>query len=98
MSVARTIESKLTEALSPQFIRVTDESHRHAGHAGARPEGESHFEVTVVSAAFTGRSQVERQRMVYDLLAPELAGPVHALRLSTRAPDEADRPRTRHCG
>ncbi len=89
MSVAQIIESKLVASLSPDFVRVTDESHRHAGHVGARPEGETHFNVEVVAAAFAGKSRVERQRMVYGILAQEMAGPVHALQLSTRSPDEA---------
>ncbi|MDH3230482.1 MAG: BolA family transcriptional regulator [Alphaproteobacteria bacterium] len=88
MSVAGNIEKKLTEALAPSRITVEDESHKHAGHAGARPGGETHFNVTIVSAAFDGKSRVDRQRMVYEILAEEMAGPVHALGLTTRAPAE----------
>lgn len=88
-SYADRIRRKLTDALAPSRLDVVDESHRHAGHSGARPEGETHFNVTVVSAAFEGRSRVERQRMVYALLADELAERVHALALTTRAPQEA---------
>lgn len=83
------IRRKLTDALAPSRLDVVDESHRHAGHGGARPEGETHFNVTVVSAAFQGKSRVERQRMVYALLADELAERVHALALTTRTPQEA---------
>ena len=69
-------------------VVVTDDSARHKGHAGARPEGETHFTVEIVSAAFAGMSRVERQRRIYAVLAEELAGPVHALSLSARAPGE----------
>ena len=88
MSVAGTIEKKLTEALAPSRPAVEDESHKHEGHGGWRPGGETHFNVTVVSAAFDGKSRVDRQRMVYEILADEMAGPVHALALTTRAPAE----------
>ncbi len=89
MGVADTIRSKLRDALSPGSLVIEDESAQHAGHAGARPGGESHFRVTIVSAAFASRSRIERQRMVYGILAEELAGPVHALALVTRTPEEA---------
>ena len=88
MGVADTIRSKLSDALSPDSLEIEDESAKHAGHAGARPGGESHFRVTIVSAAFTGHSRIERQRMIYGILADELAGPVHALALATRTPEE----------
>ncbi|MEX2453056.1 MAG: BolA family protein [Rhodospirillaceae bacterium] len=82
MTVAETIERKLKAALTPLSLQVIDESHLHAGHAGARPEGETHFRVEVVAEAFAGKSRLERQRIVYNLLADELAGPVHALSVS----------------
>lgn len=91
MSVAETIRAKLTAALAPQALTVVDESHRHAGHAGARPEGETHFRVTIVAAAFEPMARVERHRCVNVILAEELAGPVHALALSTLTPAEAAR-------
>ncbi|QLH40900.1 MAG: BolA family transcriptional regulator [Defluviicoccus sp.] len=91
MSVAERIRSKLTQALSPGHLDVTDESARHAGHAGARPEGETHFHVEIVAEAFRGLSRIERQRLVHRTLAEELAGPVHALSLSIRAPGEGSR-------
>ena len=87
--VADSIRRKLTAAFSPTRLDITDDSHRHAGHAGARPEGESHFTVTIVSAAFAGQSRVARQRMVYDILAGELKSDVHALSLVTKTPGEA---------
>ena len=88
MSTAETIRTKLTERFAPTRLMVVDESHRHAGHAGARPGGETHFNVTVVSAAFTGLNRVARQRLVYQTLSEELAGGVHALSLTTTTPDE----------
>ena len=88
MTVARTMRRKLTDRLAPTRLAIIDESHRHAGHAGARPEGETHFAVTVVSAAFSGLNRVARQRLVYQTLSEELAGPVHALSLTTRTPEE----------
>ena len=88
MAVADRIREKLTSGLKPLSLEITDDSHRHAGHAGARPGGESHFTVAVVSGAFEGLSRVERQRLVYRLLEEELAGPVHALALRTVAPSE----------
>jgi BolA protein len=88
MHVADAIRRKLTDALAPERLEIVDESYRHQGHAGAHPEGESHFRVEVVSAAFAGKSRLERQRLVHRVLAEELAGRVHALQLSVRAPGE----------
>jgi BolA protein len=89
LPVAARIRAKLTAAFAPAALDVVDESARHAGHAGARPGGESHFRIRIVSAAFAGVSRVERQRMVYSALRDELAGPVHALALTALAPEEA---------
>lgn len=88
MTVADTIRDKLTARFAPARLDVIDESHRHAGHAGARPEGETHFTVTIVSAAFAGLGRVARQRLVYEALAAELANRVHALSVTARTPDE----------
>ncbi len=88
MSVAETIRDKLTARFAPTRLVILDESHRHAGHAGARPEGETHFAVTMVSPAFAGLNRVARQRLVYETLAGELASGVHALSLTTLAADE----------
>lgn len=85
MSVAETIETKLTAALDIDFLEVIDESHKHVGHAGAREGGESHFQVKVVSKDFEGKSRVAMQRMVYGALKEELAGPIHALSLDLRS-------------
>ena len=88
MTVAEIITEKLTAALAPTALTVIDESHLHAGHAGARPEGQTHFRVSVTSAAFDGLSRVARQRRVYEILAQEMNNPIHALALVTRAPGE----------
>lgn len=87
-AVADIIRDKLARGLEPERLDVVDDSHKHAGHAGAREGGESHFTVTVVSAAFQGLGRVERQRRVNSLLAEELAGPVHALSVKALAPGE----------
>ena len=88
MSVAERIREKLTSELAPSRLAIVDDSARHAGHAGAHPEGESHFTVTIVAAAFAGLGRVARQRLVYRILADELATRVHALSLTTLAPEE----------
>jgi len=82
------IQSKLTDAFRPSRLEIVDDSARHAGHAGARPGGESHFNVTIEADAFVGQPKVARQRMVYRALADELAGPVHALSVKALAPGE----------
>jgi BolA protein len=84
------IRENLSQAFSPTSLDVIDESHLHAGHAGARPGGESHFRVEIVSSSFEGQSRVARQRDVYKALASEMAGPIHALALTTRAPSEVN--------
>ena len=86
--IASRIRHKLESRLAPQVLDVTDESHRHAGHAGSRAEGETHFRLTIVSTAFAGKSRIERHRMVHDVLAEELKDRVHALTLTARTPEE----------
>lgn len=86
--VAETIRTKLHTAFSPERLEVIDQSHKHAGHAGAREGGESHFDVIITAAAFKGRSRVMRQRDIYSVLKDELAGPVHALSVKADAPGE----------
>jgi BolA family transcriptional regulator, general stress-responsive regulator len=92
MTVAETMARKLTERFAPSRLDIVDDSHRHIGHVGhpggAGQGGETHFTVTVVSAAFAGLSRIARQRLVYETVAEELAGGVHALSLTTLAPDE----------
>ncbi len=91
MRVAEEMKRKIEEALKPDRLDIIDESHRHAGHAGHNPQGESHFRVEIVSEAFAGKSRVERHRMVNALLSEELAGRVHAMALTTMTGDEAAR-------
>ena len=88
MSTRDTITEKLTEAFKPQSLRVEDESHKHEGHAGHRPGGETHFRVYIVSEAFRGKSRIDRHRMINTALARELDGGVHALALHATAPGE----------
>ncbi|KIL99782.1 Cell division protein BolA [Paramagnetospirillum magnetotacticum MS-1] len=91
MLVAEIMKRKIEEALKPTRLDVADDSQRHAGHAGHHPGGESHFTVTIVSAAFEGVGRIERHRKVNALLAEELAGRVHALALTLMTPDEEAR-------
>lgn len=88
MAVAADIRAKLERRFAPASLAVEDESDRHAGHAGARAGGESHFRVEIVSAAFAGLSRLARQRLVYEALKDELAGPVHALAVKALTPEE----------
>ncbi|HUZ74977.1 MAG TPA: BolA family protein [Stellaceae bacterium] len=87
MTAADRIRARLAP-LHPVRLAIVDDSHRHRGHAGARPGGETHFRVEIVSPDFAGKTRLERQRSVYRLLAEELAGGVHALQLVTLTPDE----------
>ena len=88
MRTADTITQKLTEAFAPRSLKVEDESHRHEGHAGHRPGGQTHFRVYIVSDAFKGKTRVQRHRMINEILAGELAGGVHALAIHAAAPGE----------
>lgn len=85
-------ESRLHAALLAAFpgaeVTVRDDSHRHAGHAGAQPGGETHYAVRLVSPAFAGMTRVARSRAVHAALAEEFAGGMHALALELRAPGE----------
>ena len=88
MRVVDTIRGKLEKAFCPAHLDIEDQSHLHLGHAGA-PEGrESHFRVEITASVFEGKSRVERQRLIYTCLADELAGQVHALSVSAKAPTE----------
>jgi BolA family transcriptional regulator, general stress-responsive regulator len=92
MTVAEIMRRKLTERFAPARLEIVDDSARHAGHVGhpggAGQGGETHFSVTLVSSVFAGMGRVARQRLVYEILAEELAGGVHALALTTLAPGE----------
>lgn len=89
MTMTDRIRSKIERGLAPTHFEIINESHKHMGHGGYDPSGESHFRLVIVSAAFAGQSRVERQRMVYALLDAELKATLHALALVTRTPDEA---------
>jgi BolA protein len=91
MSVAAALRERLRSALAPTRLEIADESARHHGHAGSRPEGETHFSVLVVSAAFVGRSRLERQRLVNEAAADLLRERIHALSVRALAPG-ADAP------
>ncbi|MEG2941109.1 MAG: BolA family protein [Thermomonas sp.] len=82
------IRELLTSALEPESLVVTDDSHKHAGHAGARG-GQGHFGVDIVSSAFAGKLPLARHRLVYAALGDMMQTDIHALSIHARAPDEA---------
>lgn len=88
---AARIESLIRQHFDPVLVRVTDDSRLHAGHAGARPGGETHYSVLVVAAAFQGQTRIARSRAVHALLDGEFQGGLHALALTLRTPDEQAR-------
>ncbi|HTQ81859.1 MAG TPA: BolA family protein [Pseudolabrys sp.] len=88
MQTTKLIEQKLTEAFSPQSLKVLDESHQHEGHAGHRPGGQTHFRVYIVAEAFRGKTRIERHRMINNILSAEMANGVHALAIHAAAPGE----------
>ena len=88
MQTKDVITRKLTETFAPESLDVLDESDQHKGHAGHRPEGETHFRVYIVAEAFRGKSRVERHRLINAALAAELSGGVHALAIHAKAPGE----------
>ncbi|MBL4604021.1 MAG: BolA family transcriptional regulator [Emcibacteraceae bacterium] len=88
MTVKENVEIKIKDALNPEFLEVIDESHKHAGHSGARPEGETHFHINMTASDFNGKNRVQRQRTVYKILEDEMKGPIHALSLSVKGTDD----------
>jgi BolA family transcriptional regulator, general stress-responsive regulator len=86
MSAVERITRTLTEAFRPTDIQVVDESHLHKGHAGHRPEGDTHFRVKIAAEAFRGKSRVETHRLVNAALAGEFARGLHALAIEAKAP------------
>lgn len=84
MTIQANIESKITDALHPEYLEVANESHMH----NVPPDSESHFKVTVVTTEFDGKMLVARHRILNKLLKEELDGPVHALSLNTLTPKE----------
>lgn len=92
--IATIILENLRSAFAPTRLELEDDSWRHAGHhheggMDAKPGGESHFNLTIVSPGFTGMNRVQRQRAINAVLADQLAGPVHALSITAQTPDEA---------
>jgi BolA protein len=87
MDRVRAIETRLREAFAPESLEVVDQSHLHAGHAGAR-SGAGHFDVTIVSARFAEQNEVQRHRMVYSALADLMPEEIHALSIKAFTPDE----------
>jgi BolA protein len=81
------IERMLREAFTPESIQVKDQSHLHAGHAGAR-DGKGHYDVTIVSSQFEGKSRIARHRLVYDALGAYMESDIHALRIRALSPSE----------
>jgi BolA protein len=82
------IEALLTEAFSPAHLLVKDQSHLHAGHAGAQ-DGRGHFDLTIVAEAFAGKRPLARHRLVYDALGSMMETDIHALRITAKGPSES---------
>lgn len=89
MRIAAIIRDKLENSLTPVSLEIVDDSHRHEGHGGARPSGETHFNIRIVSVAFEGKPRLARHRMVFECLKELMDAPVHALSLNTLTPAEA---------
>ena len=88
MSLEKIISEKLQNAFNPLELLVENESHHHSGHAGDDGSGESHWRITITADTFTGKSRVERQRMINETLANELTHNIHALAMTVKAPGE----------
>ncbi len=84
---AATIEQILVEAFAPTELLVKDQSHLHAGHAGAQ-EGKGHFDVKIVSDRFSGQSRIARHRMIYDALGSFIDSDIHALQITAVSPSD----------
>ena len=91
MNVAEEMRRRLG-ALAPLRMELVDESAKHAGHAGAAPGGNTHWNLTIVSAAFTGKPTVARHRMIYAALGELMQNPIHALSIRAHAPGEPGAP------
>ena len=89
MSLEPEMRKRLEQALAPSKLELRDDSAQHAGHAGAAPGGNTHWHVTIVSAAFAGKPVVARHRLVYQALGDLMQNPIHALQISARAPGES---------
>ena len=83
------IEAILRDSFSPTHLLVKDQSHLHAGHAGAQ-DGKGHYDVTIISDAFAGQRPLERHRMIYDALGEMMESDIHALRIDARVPQDSN--------
>jgi len=92
--VAAELERRLRAAFAPHHLVIRDDSERHRGHAGWREGGGTHFSVTIVSEAFRGLSRLERQRRVHAAVGDLMGAPVHALQVTAKTPEEAERARS----
>ena len=88
MNLEPEMRRRLERSLAPTRLDIQDDSAKHAGHAGAAPGGNTHWSLTIVSAAFAGRNTVARHRLVYEALGDLMGNPIHALQISARAPAE----------
>jgi BolA protein len=86
MDTKERIAARLNEALAPESLDVIDESYLHKGHAGHRPDGETHYRVRITAGVFRGKSRIEMHRTINALLADELAAGLHALAIEAKAP------------
>jgi len=84
------IESRLTEAFDPTSLEIIDDSHKHAGHAGAKHGG--HFTVNIVSQAFAGQTLVQRHRLIYQALGEAMQTEIHALSIKAQSAEEISKP------
>lgn len=83
------IQERLTQALNPTSLHINDESGKHAHHRGAKEQpGAGHYELTIVSEAFVGKSRLERHRLIYSALGELMQGAIHALKIDAKAPNE----------
>ena len=87
-AVERAMRERLA-TLAPVALELQDESGQHAGHAGARPSGGSHWRLTIVSEAFRGKNAVARHRMVYEALGDLMKRDIHALRIEASPPEQS---------
>tara|TARA_B100001179_G_C18492572_1_gene360625 strand:- start:557 stop:832 length:276 start_codon:yes stop_codon:yes gene_type:complete len=82
------LHAQLERAFAPERLEIRDDSAKHAGHAGAKPGGNTHFHITIVSAAFTDKSRLQRHRMVYAALDQWMDDPIHALQIDAKTSGE----------
>lgn len=88
MNRSERIRLTLDQALKPLELEIIDESNLHAGHSGAREEGQTHYRVEITTAEFVNKDRLERQRLIHTLLADEFSSGLHALTIKARAPND----------